>query len=78
MGRMTTRLWPTPWYPLTPRRDRTVPVGQLRRFYRELYWSNIPLWKVPLTPFAAAMWPLVILATSLFRDLPRQGARGAR
>jgi hypothetical protein len=75
MSRMATRLWPPPWYPLATRRDRATPVGQLRRFYRELYWSNIPLWKVPLVPFAVVLWPLVLLATSLARDLPRHGAR---
>lgn len=75
MGRMATRLWPPPWYPLAPRRYRAQPIGQLRRFYRELYWSNLPLWKLPLMPFAAAVWPLVILAASLCRDLPRHCAR---
>ena len=75
MSKMATRLWPPPWYPFQPARYRSGPIGALRRVYRELYWSNIPLWKVPLTPFAAALWPLVILATSLCRDLPRHGAR---
>lgn len=75
MGRMTTRLWPPPFNFAMPWRYRGQPIARLRRVYRRLYWSNVPVWKMPLVLLAAPLWPIAILATSLCKDLPKHGAR---
>jgi hypothetical protein len=72
---IATRLWPPAFHAFAPKRYRDQPIWFLRAFHLRASLQSEPWWRLPIVALAAFAWPLAIAAASLFRELPRHGAR---